>query len=100
MNFEKYTDRARGFVQSAQSLAARRPPAVRRSICSRSARRSRRVGGRLIDRSVVARAALAADGGGVAQRPSRGRRRPALHGPALARVFETEKNRDKGRRSF
>jgi len=34
MNFEKYTERARGFVQSAQTLAMREGhPSSRRAMC-------------------------------------------------------------------
>ena len=48
MNFEKYTDRARGFVQiGADAGAARGPPAVHaRASAQGSARRHRRAGGR------------------------------------------------------
>src|SRR6266852_7014251 len=106
MNFEKYTDRARGFVQSAQSLALREghqqfgpehllkvllddPEGLAAGLIDRS-------GGRSREALAAVEAALA--------------RRPKVHGsgagqiylePALARVFETaEKAAERSRDAF
>ncbi len=106
MNFDTYTDRARGFIQSAQSLALREghqqfgpghllkillddPEGLAAGLIDRS-------GGRSREALTAVEAALA--------------KRPKVHGsgagqiylePALARVFETaEKAADKSRDSF
>src|SRR5262244_343766 len=106
MNFEKYTDRARGFVQAAQSLALREghqqfapehvlkvllddPEGLAAGLIDRSGGRSREV-------LAGVEAALA--------------KRPKVHGsgagqiylePSLARVFETaEKAAEKSRDAF
>jgi len=106
MNFEKYTDRARGFIQAAQSLALREghqqfapehllkvllddPEGLAAGLIDRS-------GGRSREALAAVEAALA--------------RRPKVHGsgagqiylePALARVFETaEKAAEKSRDAF
>jgi len=106
MNFEKYTDRARGFVQSAQSLALREghqqfgtehllkvllddPEGLAAGLIDRSGGRSRE--------------ALAADEAALAKRPKvEGSGAGQLYmEPALARVFETaEKIADKAGDSF
>ena len=106
MNFEKYTDRARGFVQAAQSLALREghqqfapehllkvllddPEGLAAGLIDRS-------GGRSREALAAVEAALA--------------KRPRVHGsgagqiylePALARVFETaEKAAERSRDAF
>jgi ATP-dependent Clp protease ATP-binding subunit ClpB len=106
MNFEKYTDRARGFVQSAQSLALREghqqfapehllkvllddPEGLAAGLIDRS-------GGRSREALSAVEAALAkrpkVEGGGAGQ---------LYLEPALARVFETaEKAAEKSRDSF
>ena len=106
MNFEKYTDRARGFVQSAQSLAQREghqqfstehllkvllddPEGLAAGLIDRSGGRSRE--------------ALAAVEAALAKRPKvEGSGAGQLYmEPALARVFETaEKVADKAGDSF
>jgi ATP-dependent Clp protease ATP-binding subunit ClpB len=106
MNFEKYTDRARGFVQSAQSLAQREghqqfstehllkvllddPEGLAAGLIDRSGGRSRE--------------ALAADEAALAKRPKvEGSGAGQLYmEPALARAFETaEKIADKAGDSF
>jgi ATP-dependent Clp protease ATP-binding subunit ClpB len=106
MNFEKYTDRARGFVQSAQSLAQREghqqfstehllkvllddPEGLAAGLIDRSGGRSRE--------------ALAAVEAALAKRPKvEGSGAGQLYmEPALARVFETaEKIADKAGDSF
>src|SRR5450755_3136791 len=106
MNFEKYTDRARGFVQSAQSLALREghqqfgtehllkvllddPEGLAAGLIDRSGGRSRE--------------ALAAVEAALAKRPKvEGSGAGQLYmEPALARVFETaEKVADKAGDSF
>src|SRR5499427_3209401 len=106
MNLEKYTDRARGFVQSAQSLALREghqqfaPEHVLKVLLDDP----EGLAAGLIDRSGGrSREALAAVEAALAKRPK-------VHGsgagqiylePALARVFETaEKAAEKSRDSF
>jgi len=106
MNFDKYTDRARGFVQSAQSIAVREghqqfgpehllkvllddPEGLASGLIERS-------GGRSHDALAAVEAALAkrpkVGGGGAGQ---------LYLEPALARVFETaEKAAEKSRDSF
>src|SRR5450432_3016406 len=106
MDFEKFTDRARGFVQSAQSLALREghqqfapehllkvllddPEGLAAGLIDRS-------GGRSREALAAVEAALAkrpkVEGGGAGQ---------LYLEPALARVFETaEKAADKARDSF
>src|SRR5258708_28190245 len=106
MNFEKYTDRARGFIQAARSLALREghqqfapehllkvllddPEGLAAGLIDRS-------GGRSREALAAVEAALA--------------KRPKVHGsvtgqlyldPALARVFETaEKAAEKSRDAF
>jgi ATP-dependent Clp protease ATP-binding subunit ClpB len=106
MNFEKYTDRARGFVQSAQSLAQREghqqfstehllkvllddPEGLAAGLIDRSGGRSRE--------------ALAADEAALAKRPKvegSGAGQVYLE-PALGRVFDTaEKIAEKAGDSF
>jgi ATP-dependent Clp protease ATP-binding subunit ClpB len=106
MNFEKYTDRARGFVQSAQSLAQREghqqfstehllkvllddPEGLAAGLIDRSGGRSRE--------------ALAADEAALAKRPKvegSGAGQVYLE-PALGRVFDTaEKIADKAGDSY
>src|SRR5215471_15202925 len=106
MNFEKYTDRARGFVQAAQSLALREghqqfaPEHVLKVLLDDP----EGLAAGLIDRSGGrSREALAAVEAALAKRPK-------VHGsgagqiylePALARVFETaEKAAEKSRDAF
>ncbi len=106
MNFEKYTDRARGFIQAAQSLALREghqqfapehvlkvllddPEGLAAGLIDRS-------GGRSRDALAGVEAALArrakVDGSGAGQ---------IYLEPALARVFETaEKAAEKSRDAF
>src|SRR5450432_1304006 len=106
MDFEKFTDRARGFVQSAQSLALREghqqfapehllkvllddPEGLAAGLIDRS-------GGRSREALAAVEAALAkrpkVEGGGAGQ---------IYLDPALARVFETaEKAAEKSRDSF
>ncbi len=106
MNFEKYTDRARGFVQSAQALALREghqqfapehllkvllddPEGLAAGLIDRS-------GGRSREALAAVEAALAKrpkiEGGGAGQ---------LYLEPALARVFQTaEKAAEKSRDSF
>src|ERR1700736_6267744 len=106
MDFEKFTDRARGFVQSAQSLALREghqqfapahvlkvllddPEGLAAGLIDRS-------GGRSREALAAVEAALAkrpkVEGGGAGQ---------LYLEPALARVFETaEKAAEKSRDSF
>src|SRR5712672_1768233 len=106
MNFEKYTERARGFVQSAQSLALREghqqfapehllkvllddPEGLAAGLIDRSGGRSRE--------------ALAADEAALAKRPKvEGSGAGQLYMESvLARVFETaEKIADKAGDSF
>src|SRR5271165_6731018 len=106
MDFEKYTDRSRGFVQSAQSMAQREghqqfstehllkvllddPEGLAAGLIDRSGGRSRE--------------ALAADEAALAKRPKvEGSGAGQLYmEPALARVFETaEKVADKAGDSF
>jgi len=106
MNFDRYTDRARGFVQSAQSLALREghqqfgpnhllkvllddPEGLAAGLIDRSGGRSRE--------------ALAAVEAALAKRPSveGGGAGQIYLDPALARVFETaEKAADKSGDSF
>jgi ATP-dependent Clp protease ATP-binding subunit ClpB len=106
MNLEKYTDRSRGFVQSAQSLAQREghqqfstehllkvllddPEGLAAGLIDRSGGRSRE--------------ALAADEAALAKRPKvEGSGAGQLYmEPALARVFETaEKVADKAGDSY
>ena len=78
MNFEKYTDRSRGFVQSAQSLAlARGTSAIRaRTPAQGPARRPEGLAAGLIDRSGGnSRAGLVRRRGGARQAPESIRRR-------------------------
>jgi ATP-dependent Clp protease ATP-binding subunit ClpB len=106
MNFEKYTDRARGFIQSAQSLALREghqqfgpehllkvllddPEGLAAGLIDRSGGRSRE--------------ALAGVEAALAKRPKvQGSGAGQLYlEPALARVFETaEKAAEKSRDAF
>jgi ATP-dependent Clp protease ATP-binding subunit ClpB len=106
MNFEKYTDRARGFIQSAQSLALREghqqfgpehllkvllddPEGLAAGLIDRSGGRSRE--------------ALAGVEAALAKRPKvQGNGAGQLYlEPALARVFETaEKAAEKSRDAF
>src|SRR5712672_2436295 len=106
MDFEKYTDRARGFVQSAQSLALREghqqfaPEHLLKVLLDNpeglAAGLIDRAGGRSREALAAVEAALA--------------KRPKVHGsgagqiylePALARVFETaEKAAEKSRDAF
>src|ERR1700759_3684118 len=106
MNFEKYTERARGFVQSAQSLAQREghqqfapdhllkvllddPEGLAAGLIDRSGGRSRE--------------ALSAVEAALAQRPkvSGGGAGQVYIDPALARVFDTaEKVAEKAGDSF
>jgi ATP-dependent Clp protease ATP-binding subunit ClpB len=106
MNFEKYTDRARGFVQSAQSLALREghqqlgPDHLLKVLLDDP----EGLAAGLIDRSGGrAREALAAVEALLAKRPKvtgSGAGQLQLE-PALARVFETaEKAADKAGDSF
>src|SRR5262245_48725144 len=106
MNFEKYTDRARGFIQAAQSLALREghqqfaPEHLLKVLLDDpeglAAGLIDRAGGRSREALAAVEAALA--------------KRPKVHGsgagqiylePALARVFETaEKAAEKSRDAF
>jgi ATP-dependent Clp protease ATP-binding subunit ClpB len=106
MNFEKYTDRARGFIQAAQSLALREghqqfaPEHLLKVLLDDpeglAAGLIDRAGGRSREALTAVEAALA--------------KRPKVHGsgagqiylePALARVFETaEKAAEKSRDAF
>src|SRR6202140_3771580 len=106
MNFEKYTDRARGFVQPAQSLALREghqqfaPAHVLKVLLDDP----EGIAAGLIDRSGGrSREALAAVEGALAKRPKvEGGGAGQLYlEPALARVFETaQKAAEKSRDSF
>ena len=107
MNFEKYTDRSRGFIQSAQSLALREghqqfaPEHLLKVLLDDP----EGLAAGLIDRAGgSSRQALAAVEAALAKRPEgRGRRRrPALScDPALARVFDAaEKAAEKAGDSF
>ena len=107
MDFEKYTDRARGFVQSAQSAgAARGPPAIHpRTYAEGPARRPGRAGGRP-DRPLRRQFPPGAAGGrGRACQDAEGlrRRRPArsISRRRTARVFDNAaEGRRKGRRQL
>jgi ATP-dependent Clp protease ATP-binding subunit ClpB len=106
MNFEKYTDRARGFVQSAQSLALREghqqfaPEHLLKVLLDDS----EGLASGLIDRSGGrSREALAAVEAALAKRPkvSGGGAGQIYIDPALARVFDTaEKAAEKAGDSF
>src|SRR6202162_4312599 len=106
MNLEKYTDRARGFVQSAQSLALREghqqfaPEHLLKVLLDDP----EGLAAGLIERAGGgSREALAADEAGLAQRPSvsGGGAGQVYLDPALARVFETaEKAGEKAGDSF
>src|ERR1700681_683834 len=106
MNFEKYTDRARGFVQAAQSLALREghqqftPEHLRKVLLDDP----EGLAAGLIDRSGGnSRQALAAVDAALAKRPkvSGGGAGQVYLDPALARVFETaEKAGEKAGDSF
>src|SRR5579863_10538746 len=106
MNFEKYTDRSRGFVQSAQSLAQREghqqfaPEHLLKVLLDDP----EGLAAGLIDRSGGnSRAALAAVEAALAKRPkvSGGGAGQVYLDPALARVFETaEKAGEKAGDSF
>jgi ATP-dependent Clp protease ATP-binding subunit ClpB len=106
MNFEKYTDRARGFIQSAQSLALREghqqfapehllkvllddPEGLAAGLIDRSGGRSREaLAG--VEAALAKRPKVAGSGAGQLYLE-----------PALARVFETaEKAAEKSRDSF
>jgi ATP-dependent Clp protease ATP-binding subunit ClpB len=106
MNFDKYTDRARGFIQSAQSLALREghqqfaPEHLLKVLLDDP----EGLAAGLIDRSGGnSRQALAAVEAGLAKRPkvSGGGAGQLLLDPALARVFDTaEKAGEKAGDSF
>src|SRR5436190_10067293 len=106
MNIEKYTDRARGFVQSAQSLALREghqqfaPDHLLKVLLDDP----EGLAGGLIDRSGGnSREALRATGAALAKRPKvEGGAAGQLYlEPALARVFDTaEKSGEKAGDSF
>src|ERR1700743_708154 len=106
MNFEKYTDRARGFVQSAQSLALREghqqfaPEHLLKVLLDDS----EGLAAGLIDRSGGrSREALSAVEATLARRPkvSGGGAGQVYLDPALARVFDTaEKAGQKAGDSF
>jgi ATP-dependent Clp protease ATP-binding subunit ClpB len=106
MNFEKYTDRSRGFVQSAQSLATREghqqfaPEHLLKVLLDDP----EGLAAGLIDRSGGnSRQALAAVDASLAKRPkvSGGGAGQVYLDPALARVFETaEKAGEKAGDSF
>ena len=102
-----YTDRARGFVQSAQSLgAARGPSAIRsRSICSRCCSTTPKGLASRPDRPRRRPLARGARGGrGRARQAAEGvrqRRRPGLSGAgARARLRSGAEGRGKGRRQL
>src|SRR6202047_4222615 len=106
MDFEKYTDRARGFVQSAQSLALREghqqfgPEHLLKGLLGDPEGPAARLIDRAGDNS---RQALAAVEAALAKRPKvEGGGAGQLYlEPALARVFETaEKAAEKSRDSF
>lgn len=106
MNFEKYTDRARGFVQSAQSLALREghqqfapehllkvllddPEGLAAGLIDRAGGKSRQA---LADTEAALKKRPKVEGGGAGQ---------LYIDPALARVFDTaEKAADKAGDSF
>jgi ATP-dependent Clp protease ATP-binding subunit ClpB len=106
MNFEKYTDRSRGFVQSAQSLAQREghqqfaPEHLLKVLLDDP----EGLAAGLIDRAGGnSRAALAATEAALAKRPtvSGGGAGQVYLDPALARVFDTaEKAGEKAGDSF
>ena len=106
MNFEKYTDRARGFVQSAQSLAMREghqqfaPEHLLKVLLDDS----EGLAAGLIDRSGGrSREALSAVEAALAKRPkvSGGGAGQIYIDPALARVFDAaEKVAEKAGDSF
>src|ERR1700691_659348 len=106
MNFDKYTDRSRGFIQSAQSLATREghqqfaPEHLLKVLLDDP----EGLAAGLIDRSGGnSRQALAAVDAALAKRPkvSGGGAGQVYLDPALARVFETaEKAGEKSRDSF
>jgi ATP-dependent Clp protease ATP-binding subunit ClpB len=106
MNFEKYTDRSRGFIQSAQSLAMREghqqfaPEHLLKVLLDDP----EGLAAGLIDRSGGnSRQALAAVDAALAKRPkvSGGGAGQVYLDPALARVFETaEKAGEKAGDSF
>src|SRR5580698_8916094 len=106
MNFEKYTDRSRGFVQSAQSLAQREghqqfaPEHLLKVLLDDP----EGLAAGLIDRAGGnSRAALAATEAALAKRPkiSGGGAGQIYLDPALARVFDTaEKMGEKAGDSF
>jgi ATP-dependent Clp protease ATP-binding subunit ClpB len=104
MNVEKYTDRARGFVQSAQSLALREGHQQFGTEHLLKVLLDDPEAAGLIDRSGGrSREALAADEAALAKRPKvEGSGAGQLYmEPALARVFETaEKIADKAGDSF
>ena len=106
MNFEKYTDRSRGFVQSAQSLAQREghqqfaPEHLLKVLLDDP----EGLAAGLIDRAGGnSRAALAAVEAALAKRPkiSGGGAGQVYLDPALARVFDAaEKAAREGRRQL
>src|SRR5258705_4289996 len=106
MNIEKYTDRARGFVQSAQSLALREghqqfaPEHLLKVLLDDP----EGLAAGLIDRSRGrSRDALSAGQGALFQPSQRagGGARPGFLAPALARgVRPSHKSRGKGRRNI
>jgi ATP-dependent Clp protease ATP-binding subunit ClpB len=104
MNLEKYTDRARGFVQSAQSLAQRHQRFSTEHLLKVLLDDPEGLAAGLIDRSGGrSRDALAADEAALAKRPKvEGSGAGQLYmEPALARVFETaEKVADKAGDSY
>jgi ATP-dependent Clp protease ATP-binding subunit ClpB len=106
MNFEKYTDRSRGFVQSAQSLAQREghQQFATEHLLKVLLDDPEGLAAGLIDRSGGnSRAALAATEAALAKRPkvSGGGAGQVYLDPALARVFDTaEKAGEKAGDSF
>src|SRR5579884_2687296 len=106
MNFEKYTDRSRGFVQSAQSLAQREGHQQfgTEHLLKVLLDDPEGLAAGLIDRSGGnSRAALAATEAALAKRPqvSGGGAGQIYLDPALARVFDTaEKAAEKAGDSF
>ena len=86
MDFEKFSERARGFVQAAQTIAhPREPPAVPAGASAEGAARRRPGAGGEPDQAGGRRSGAGAGGGRRGARQGaagRGRRRPALHGRA------------------
>jgi len=106
MNFDKYTDRSRGFIQSAQSLAQREghQQFAAEHLLKVLLDDPEGLAAGLIDRAGAnSRAALAAVEAALAKRPkiSGGGAGQVYLDPALARVFETaEKAGEKAGDSF